>query len=75
MALFCHQVFATANSKLDGTDQLLEQLVLFRKYGMGNYRDLLLAVAKDPVMLFWLDNNENHSYAVNGAPHGSRTGD
>ena len=65
MALFWHHVFATANSKLDGADQLLEQIVLFRKHGMGNYRDILMEVSKDPTMLFWLDNNENHRYAVN----------
>ena len=65
MSLFWHQVFATANSKLDGADQLVEQIVLFRKIGMGSYRDILLEVSKDPTMLFWLDNNENHRYAVN----------
>ena len=65
MALFWHHVFATANSKLDGADQLLEQIVLFRKHGMGNYRDILLEVSKNPTMLFWLDNNENHRNAVN----------
>ena len=65
IALFWHQVFATANSKLDGADQLVEQIVLFRKIGMDSYRDILLEVAKDPTMIFWLDNNENHRYAVN----------
>ena len=65
MALFWHHVLATANSKLDGADQLLEQIVLFREHGMGNYRNLLLEVARDPTMIFWLDNQENHEYAVN----------
>ena len=32
---------------------------------MGNYRDLLLTIAKNPTMLFWLDNNQNHGTAVN----------
>ncbi|MCH8281984.1 MAG: DUF1800 domain-containing protein [Chloroflexi bacterium] len=65
MALFWHHVFATANSKLDGADQLVEQIVLFRKHGLGNYRDILLEVSKNPTMIFFLDNNENHRYAVN----------
>src|SRR5579863_991840 len=65
MALFWHSVFATGNSKVDNYDQLLEQIDLFRKHGMGNYRDLLLKVAKNPTMLFWLDNNQNHGTAVN----------
>jgi uncharacterized protein (DUF1800 family) len=33
--------------------------------GMGNYRDLLLTIAKDPAMIYWLDNNENHKNSVN----------
>jgi len=65
MSLFWHHVFATGNSKVDNCDQMLEQLVMFRKYGMGNYRDMLLAVSQNPAMIFWLDNNENHRDAVN----------
>src|SRR3954452_4183920 len=65
MALFWHHVFATGNSKVDNYDQLLEQIEMFRKNGMGNYRDLLLMIAKNPTMLFWLDNNQNHGTAVN----------
>src|ERR1700753_757179 len=65
MALFWHSVFATGNSKVDNYDQLLEQIDLFRKNGMGNYRDLLLKIAKNPTMIFWLDNNQNHGTAVN----------
>jgi uncharacterized protein (DUF1800 family) len=38
---------------------------MFRELGMGNYRDLLVAVAKNPAMIYWLDNCDNHSYAVN----------
>src|SRR5580692_1037011 len=51
MALFWHQV--------------LEQIDLFRHRGMGNYRDLLLTIARNPTMIFWLDNNQNHGTAVN----------
>ena len=65
MALFWHQVFATGNSKVDNCDQMLEQLVMFRKHGMGNYRDMLLALSQNPAMIYWLDNNVNHRDAVN----------
>jgi hypothetical protein len=65
MALFWHHVFATGNSKVDNYDQLLEQINLFREEGMGNYRELLLKIAKNPTMIFWLDNNQNHGTAVN----------
>ena len=60
VALFWHHLFATGNSKVDNCDQLLEQINMFREHGMGNYRDLLMEVSKNPAMIFWLDNNENH---------------
>ncbi|MGH7097181.1 MAG: DUF1800 domain-containing protein [Stellaceae bacterium] len=65
MALFWHHVFAAGNSKVDNYDQMLEQINLFREHGMGNYGELLLQVAKNPTMIFWLDNNQNHGTAVN----------
>jgi len=65
VALFWHQVFATGNSKVDNCDQMLEQLVMFRKYGMGNYQEMLVELSKNPAMIYWLDNNENHRDAVN----------
>jgi uncharacterized protein (DUF1800 family) len=65
MALFWHHVFATGNSKVDNYDQLLEQIDMFREHGMDNYRELLVALAKNPAMIYWLDNQENHKRAVN----------
>ena len=65
VALFWHHVFATGNAKVDNCDQMLEQLTMFRKYGMGNYREMLVQLSKNPAMIFWLDNNENHRDAVN----------
>lgn len=65
MALFWHHVFATGNSKVDNYDQLLEQIELFREMGMGDYRELLVALSKNPAMIYWLDNQENHKNAVN----------
>jgi uncharacterized protein (DUF1800 family) len=40
------------------------QIELFRKFAVGNFRDLLLEVAKDPAMLVWLDGRLN----VRGQP-------
>lgn len=65
MALFWHQVFATGNSKVDNCDQLLEQIDMFREFGMGSYKDMLVEISRNPAMIFWLDNNENHRDAVN----------
>jgi uncharacterized protein (DUF1800 family) len=39
--------------------QVMGQIELFRKFALGNFRDLLVAVAKDTAMLFWLDGYTN----------------
>ena len=65
IALFWHQVFATGVSKVDHYDDVMDMIVKFREKGMGDYRELLLEMAKDPAMIYWLDNCENHSTAVN----------
>ncbi|MCH7653440.1 MAG: DUF1800 domain-containing protein [Chloroflexi bacterium] len=65
VALFWHHVFATGNSKVDNCNHLLDQIQMFRDEGMGNYRTLLVKLASDPAMIFWLDNNENHKHAPN----------
>jgi uncharacterized protein (DUF1800 family) len=35
------------------------QIELFRDNAVGNFRELLIAVAQDPAMLIWLDGNTN----------------
>ena len=65
VALFWHHVFATGNAKIDNCDQMLTQINMFREHGMGDYRNLLVELAKNPAMIFWLDNNENHKHAPN----------
>lgn len=65
VALFWHHVFATGNSKVDNCNHLLDQIQMFRDEGMGNYRTLLVKLASDPAMIYWLDNNENHKAAPN----------
>ena len=35
------------------------QIELFRQYALGNFRNLLIEVAKDPAMLVWLDGRTN----------------
>ncbi len=65
MALFWHQVFATGVSKVDHYDEITRMVALFREKGMGSYKELLLEIAKNPAMIYWLDNFENHADAVN----------
>jgi uncharacterized protein (DUF1800 family) len=78
MALFWHNHFATAYTKVvgeigdaaiatrmfaakpeDDGSRTKGQLELFREYALGNFRDLLVEVAKDPAMLVWLDGRTN----------------
>jgi uncharacterized protein (DUF1800 family) len=77
MALFWHNHFATAYSKISGavgganaTRMLAAkptedaggakgQLELLREYALGNFRELLVAIARDPAMLVWLDGRTN----------------
>ena len=76
MALFWHNHFATAYTKLasdsgerQATKMLAHkpgalrgpqgQIELFRQYALGNYRNLLLEVARDAAMLIWLDGKSN----------------
>ena len=65
MALFWHQLFATGNSKVDNPPELTQQIVMFREFGLGKFRDLLVELARNPAMIFWLDNNGNHRGAIN----------
>jgi len=65
MVLFWHQLFATGQSKIDHWHEIITQVDMFREHAMGNYRDLLVALAKDPAMIYWLDNCDNHAHAVN----------
>jgi uncharacterized protein (DUF1800 family) len=39
---------------------MLVQIATFRRLALASYRDILLRLARDPAMIFWLDNNENH---------------
>ena len=65
MALFWHHVFATGYDKVESPVEMLDQIEMFRQDGMGNYEELLAKLARNPTMIFWLDNNENHRRAPN----------
>jgi hypothetical protein len=65
MALFWHGHFAVNEAKVRDYRKMLGQLELFYKHGTGNFRDLMIAEAKDPAMLSFLDAGVN----VKGAPN------
>jgi uncharacterized protein (DUF1800 family) len=77
MALFWHNHFATAYSKLAGAvgqeraTRLMDndpaslagsepgQIQKLRQLGTGSFPTLLMAMAKDPAMIYWLDSQLN----------------
>ncbi|MFT6296623.1 MAG: hypothetical protein ACJATW_002918 [Glaciecola sp.] len=65
MALFWHGHYAVNESKVRDYRKLLNELELFHDMGIGSFRDLMVAVAKDPAMLSFLDAGVN----VKGAPN------
>ncbi len=65
MALFWHHVFATGWTKSEHTPTMLAHIEMLRRNGLGNLRTLLLELSKDPAMIYWLDNCENHAQSIN----------
>src|SRR5438105_12504512 len=65
MALVWHDWFATSNDGVGSQRLMLGQNELFRRAGLGNFGDLLLAVTRDPAMLLWLNGTENRKDAPN----------
>ena len=55
MAFFWHGHFATSVQKVHSPALMLGQQNIFRRQGLGAFEDLVLAVAKDPAMMLWLD--------------------
>ena len=65
MVLFWHGVLCTADSKTQSYPTSYAELEMFRQYGMGSFRDLLLEISRDPAMVFYLDNCLSHKGAIN----------
>ncbi len=65
VALFWHGIFATGYAKLANGKVLHDQIRMFARVGMGKFDNILLELSKDPAMIVWLDNCENHNGAIN----------
>ena len=65
VALFWHGIFATGYPKVIHGKALSDQIRMFRHHGMGRLDTLLLELAKDPAMIVWLDNQDNHKGSIN----------
>ena len=59
LSLFWHDHFATSQRKVRNPRLMMGQVELFLRLGAGVFDDLLLAVARDPAMVLWLDGNTN----------------
>ncbi len=65
MTLFWHGIFATGYPKITQGKVMSDQIRMFRHLGMGNFQVLLTELARDPAMIVWLDNHDNHNGAIN----------
>ncbi len=65
LTAFYHCIFATGVAKVDHYHEIVDMVDMFREKGLGKYRDILVEVASNPAMIFWLDNNQNHAEGVN----------
>ena len=65
ISLFWHGIFPTAYNKIQHGKPTVDQIRMFRRHGLGSFKNLLLELSRDPAMIFYLDNNENHRGAIN----------
>jgi hypothetical protein len=59
MTLFWHSHFATGANDVKSARLMLKQNEFLRANCLGNFRDLLVGISRDPAMLRYLDNNTN----------------
>lgn len=65
MVLFWHGVLCTSDSKLQSYPTAYVELEMFRRCGMGSFKDLLVEISRDPAMVYYLDNCLSHKGAIN----------
>jgi hypothetical protein len=65
MTLFWHGYFTSSMSDVKNPHEMIAQNELFRRHALGSFRELLHAVARDPAMLEYLDNDANRRGSPN----------
>ena len=65
LTLFWHGLFATSYFKGNNARTQINQINTFRRHALGSFRDLLVELSRDPAMIYFLDNNDNHTGAIN----------
>lgn len=59
LVLFWHNHFSVGSKAYNSSWALLPHTNIFRRLGMGRFRDILVEVTRDSAMLMWLDNYVN----------------
>jgi uncharacterized protein (DUF1800 family) len=59
MVLFWHGLLVSGKPDVQQAELLFMQNELFRRNPLGNFKEMILAISKDPAMLRYLDNNLN----------------
>lgn len=63
MVLFWHNHFVTETNMVDNALMCYRYNALLRKYALGNFKELVKAVTKDPAMLKYLNGTANNKKA------------
>jgi uncharacterized protein (DUF1800 family) len=69
LTLFWHNHFATSNLKVQNAGFMLGQYETLRRHALGDFREMVREISRDPAMLVWLDTvrstrrqpNENYA--------------
>jgi uncharacterized protein (DUF1800 family) len=65
MTLVWHDWFATSNAGVGSQKLMLAQNRLLRRYALGSFDHLLVAITANPAMLIWLSGTDNRKDAPN----------
>jgi uncharacterized protein (DUF1800 family) len=59
MTLFWHNHFATSNAKVNNAGYMIGMYELLYRFALGDFRELLQGISKNPAMMVWLDTNQS----------------
>jgi len=65
MILFWHGILCHTDSKNQSQIASHAEWEMFRRCGLGSFKDLLIEISKDPAMVYFLDNCLSHKDAIN----------
>ena len=65
MILFWHGILCHTDSKNQSQIASHAEWEMLRRCGMGNFKDLLLEISRDPAMVYFLDNCLSHKDSIN----------